>query len=131
MGLGRRVHLIAGVGALALQMVGLYAPGSPDTDIGFPGLDKLLHVTLFALPVWLLLRAGMSRMVVLVGALTQAVVSEIAQRYWIPYRGGDVFDGLADLVGVGVGFWLASRAGRLDRPPVSASGDQMSSSPRP
>lgn len=124
----RRAYLVAAVGALALQTAGLYSPGSPST-MGFPGLDKAVHVVLFALPVWLFLRAGLNRLVVLTGAVAQAVISEIAQAHWIPHRGGDVFDALADLCGVGLGFWLAARAGRVG--PTGRVRGQRSFSPSP
>jgi hypothetical protein len=49
----------------------------------------------------------------LLGALVaNAVVSELVQHWLLPQRDGDPFDALADLAGVALGAWAASRATR-------------------
>ncbi len=113
----RRGHFLAlGLLAVAGQLVGLYSPGSPEPSPDIPGLDKVIHLLIFFVPAWLLLRAGIARPVVIALFAAQALVSEYAQSRWIRNRGGDPLDALADFAGIGLGVWLTrsktARAGR-------------------
>lgn len=89
--------------ALVVHLVALYLPGSRDGALELPGLigmDKLIHGLLFAVPV-LLLSVLTGRRWLWVGIFAaHAVVSELVQLRFVAYRDGDVFDGMADLVGI-------------------------------
>lgn len=107
-----------GLLAVAAQCWALYSPGSavPDITGPIPGLDKLVHALLFGIPVWLLLRAGLRRLLVLSLAVLHVIVSEVVQYRWIPGRDGDVWDAVADLTGIGLALWLVTRgAGHTTR----------------
>lgn len=109
-----------GLVALAAQCYGLYSPGDPEPSLQVPGLDKVVHVLMFAVPVWLFLRAGAPRLLVLGLAVAQTAFSEYAQARWVPFRSGDPWDALADLAGVGLGVWLAARTPRRITAPAAA-----------
>ncbi len=84
--------MLAGV-FLAVQLVAVYLPGSPDGGLELPwlpGADKIVHFLIFAIPVYLFGR--LSGRVGLVAGLfaVHAVVSEFVQWRFIPYRDGDV-----------------------------------------
>lgn len=83
----------------------LYWPSPPDVTPGFevPGLDKAVHFGLFALATWALLRvlpvwAAVGLMLVQVG------LSEWVQGTFLPQRSADVWDAVADLVGIAAGW---------------------------
>ena len=89
---------------LAVQLVAVYLPGSPDGGLELPwlpGADKVVHFLIFAIPVYLFGR--LSGRVGLVAGLfaVHAVVSEFVQWRFIPYRDGDVWDAVTDLLGIG------------------------------
>ncbi len=67
-----------------------------------PGADKLIHGLVFAIPVYLFGR--LTGRVGLVAGLfaVHAVLSELIQWRFIPYRDGDVWDAVADLAGIGL-----------------------------
>ena len=95
---------------LLVQVVSLYAetPGAGEPLV--PGQDKFGHVFLFGIPfaVALVLR---SRPVSL-GILAHAVVSEPLQGLLTTTRTVDVWDLIADLVGIGLavaGVWWVRR----------------------
>lgn len=97
--------------ALAVQLVVLYAPrggGAPP----FPNADKIAHATIFALPVLFALLARLRTGLVVGVAALHAPVSELIQWTLLPHRDGDVWDAVADLVGVGLGWLLARWLGR-------------------
>lgn len=99
----RALWVLAGV-FLAIQLVAVYLPGTPDGGLELPwlpGADKIVHGLIFAIPVYLFGR--LSGRVVLVAGLfaVHAVVSEFVQWRFIPYRDGDVWDAVADLLGIG------------------------------
>lgn len=100
---------IALVAALSAQLLGLYLPGSPQPSRTLiPHLDKLVHFAMFLAPaiaMRLLTRAWWP--VVLLGL--HAPISEFIQLRWVAFRSGDVWDVLADLLGVAVGAGLAHR----------------------
>lgn len=89
---------------LAVQLVAVYLPGTPDGGLELPwlpGADKIVHFLIFAIPVYLFGR--LSGRVGLVAGLfaVHAVVSEFVQWRFIPYRDGDVWDAVTDLLGIG------------------------------
>ncbi len=98
------------VSALALQLWGLYTTSPPDPGpLSFPGLDKVVHVVLFAVPTWALMRVVPHPWMALAPMLVHVPVSELIQHFWIAERGGDVLDAVAGLLGVAVGWWSAVR----------------------
>lgn len=97
--------------AVAVHLIALYQPGSPDDVLGFdiPGADKLAHVLLFAVPVWLLSRLT-GRIWLVAGVFAaNAVVSELVQHWFLPHRSGDPLDLLANLFGIVVAAWVLRR----------------------
>ena len=102
---------------LAVVVVGhlvvLYAPRAPSTG-GVPGVDKVVHVAVFAALVWAGRRARLAAVPGLVVALVHAPVSEALQHWVLPGRSGDPLDVVADVAGVVLGavLPLRARAGR-------------------
>ena len=102
----RRLALWVAAGVfLAVQLVAVYLPGTPDGGLELPwlpGADKIVHFLIFAIPVYLFGR--LSGRVGLVAGLfaVHAVVSEFVQWRFVPYRDGDVWDAVADLLGIGM-----------------------------
>ncbi|MCB0913377.1 MAG: VanZ family protein [Propionibacteriaceae bacterium] len=108
---GRLLPVLAGL-ALAVQLVAVYLPGNPDGTIELswlPGADKVVHFLIFAVPTYLFGR--LTRRVGLVAGVfaVHAVVSELVQWRFLPYRDGDPFDALADLAGIGLAVWMLKR----------------------
>ncbi len=104
----RRLTLLAGL-ALAVHLVALYWPGSAEAGLDIPGADKVAHVLLFGVPVWLVGRlTGRIWLVAGIFAL-HAVVSELIQYWFLPHRSGDPLDLLADLLGIAAAVWLLVR----------------------
>lgn len=90
--------LAFGVAVLA-QLVVLYLPRTP--SVSAPAMtDKVVHVLLFAVPVAVGLRAGLSTRWVAVAFLVHAPVSELVQYAVLPRRSGDVWDVIMDVLGV-------------------------------
>jgi len=94
--------------ALVVSVVLLFAPsggGAPSV----PGLDKVVHVAIFAS------LAGTARWRFgspprLLGAVVgYAVVSEVVQAALLSQRSGDPYDVVADVVGAVAGWLLAGR----------------------
>jgi len=103
----RTRDLAIALAALAAQVVVLYLPDPPPVAEAwsFPGLDKAVHVAVFALPTWALWRVWPSPVVP--GAMVaQAVASEVVQGRWLSGRGADPLDLLADLAGIAAGLLL-------------------------
>ena len=106
-----------------LQLAVLYAPGDavPSAGLQVPGLDKLVHAAVFALPAALIRTARLGRLPLVLLAL-HAPVSELLQLTLVPHRTGDPWDVAADLVGLLAGtlagaLWERRRprsAGRLE-----------------
>ena len=88
--------------ALAVQLMVLYAPRAP---AGPPvnGFDKVIHLSIFAAPVFAALMVGIRARWVLVVLALHAPISELFQHFVLPHRSGDVFDAMADLSGVLLG----------------------------
>ena len=94
----RRALAAALAVAVAVQLVVLYLPGEQVPEAGFtvPGLDKAIHVAVFALPAFLAVWRGRSAWWALPFAV-HAPVSELVQHAWVPLRTGDPVDVVADL----------------------------------
>jgi hypothetical protein len=99
--------------ALAFQLVAVYLPGTPDSGLELPwlpGVDKLVHALIFGIPVYLF--GLLTRRVGLVAGLfaAHAALSELIQWRFIPYRDGDVWDAVADLIGIGLAVLALKRS---------------------
>jgi VanZ family protein len=95
--------------AVALQLYGVYAPKEPAPNTGIPMADKFAHMFLFGSVAFLGLKARVPARWLLGALVANAIFSEVAQHYWLPQRDGDVFDSLADVIGVALGAWLGYR----------------------
>ncbi len=107
--------------ALILQFAVLYTPRAPAVDVGALPLDKLVHLAVFALPTYALIRAGLPVVAVVILMSAQAVGSELLQHVALANRSGDPGDLLADLVGVAVAVALVRLRSRRASP---RSGDR-------
>jgi VanZ family protein len=93
--------MVLGV-ALAIQLIVLYSPVTP-AGPPITGLDKLVHLCVFAAPALAALLAGISARWVVAILLLHAPISELIQHFAVPSRTGDVLDVLADFSGVAIG----------------------------
>ena len=87
---------------MVVQLVVLYlpqAPGGPQ----IAGLDKVVHLSVFAVPAVAALLAGVRARWALGILAVHAPVSELVQHFALPQRSGDVLDVMADLSGVALG----------------------------
>lgn len=105
---------------LLVQVIVLYLPGAPGPQVPIPHADKLIHALIFAAPV---LAAALARrrwwVLVAVGSLVHAPVSEVIQHALLTARSGDVWDVVADVTGVvaaGLALRLLLRRPRRRRP---------------
>lgn len=105
--IGRRGWLVLFALAIAVQLIGLYAPRVPSGG-GIPGLDKVTHAAMFLAPALLGLLAGIRPVVLAPLLVAHAVVSEIVQHLVLEERSGDPWDAVADIVGVAIGLALGS-----------------------
>ncbi|MGP9538938.1 VanZ family protein [Brachybacterium sp. AOP43-C2-M15] len=111
----RRVGLLA----LALLLnIGFYLPALPagTPGEGVPGIDKAVHLLVFALTVFAVGRVLAPRRRfpmgwVVIAALAHAVLIELVQLVALPQRSGDGADILFDAVGIalGVALWIGER----------------------
>ena len=97
-----RLWRLALILAVALQLIALYSPQVP-AGPQITGLDKVVHICIFAGPALAALMAGISAPWALGILAVHAPVSELIQHFALSHRSGDVFDALADLVGVAIG----------------------------
>ena len=88
--------------ALLVQLAVLYWPVAP-AGPQIAGLDKLVHLGVFAVPALAALMAGISAPWVLGILALHAPVSELVQHFALPHRSGDPFDALADFAGIALG----------------------------
>ncbi len=109
----RRRWLVALAVALLVQLVTVYSPGAPHGP-EVSGLDKVVHLVIFAAPALAGLAAGVPARWLLTLLAIHAPVSELVQWAALPHRDGDVRDAAADLAGVLVG-WLVFRGWRRSR----------------
>jgi hypothetical protein len=88
--------------ALAVQLMVLYAPRAP---AGPPvnGFDKVIHLAIFAAPAFAALMVGIRARWALGILALHAPISELIQHFALPHRSGDVFDAVADIIGVLLG----------------------------
>ena len=98
----KRLSRLAFGVALALQLIAVYSPQGL-AGPGIPGLDKVVHVSIFFAPALALLMMGIRARWALGILALHAPVSELVQHFWLPQRDGDVFDAVADLSGVLLG----------------------------
>lgn len=96
---GVRFWWLLAVLVIAGHLLALYLPGSPEGP-DLAGSDKLAHVALFAVPVWLLGRLTERIWLVAGGFTVHAVASEFVQWWFVPYREGSWGDLVADLAGI-------------------------------
>lgn len=106
---------------LALLLnVGFYLPSLPTgtPGVGVPGLDKAVHLVVFALTVWaagrlLAPRARFPMGWIVIAALIHTVVIELVQGL-LPERGVELADVLFGVGGIAMGLllWIVERASR-------------------
>jgi len=101
--------------ALVVHLVALYTPKSPPLPSSVIGVDKLVHIALFAVVLYTGVRAGLPLRLLVPALLANAVVSELAQYLFLARRSGDVWDAVADAIGVGLAYLVLRRLDR-DRP---------------
>jgi hypothetical protein len=121
--------------AIVVQLIALYLPNPPSGG-GLPGADKVVHAAVFLAPALLGVLAGLRPVVLAPLLIAHAIASEIVQHVFLPGRGGDPWDAVADIVGVAVGLAVGSALllrVRGDRPAAPASDDapRGSGGPRP
>ena len=97
-----RLWRVALVLAVALQLVALYLPRAP-AGPQITGLDKVVHVCIFAAPALAALMAGFGAPWALGLLAVHAPVSELIQHFALLHRSGDPLDATADLGGVALG----------------------------
>ncbi len=98
---GRTLALAAFLASVVIQLKVLYTPNLGGSS-PFPYADKVVHITIFAMPVMLAVLAFGRLQLAAVIAAVHAPVSELIQRFFVQGRSGDIGDVVADLVGVGV-----------------------------
>jgi hypothetical protein len=101
----RHLWRVALVVAVVVQLISLYSPEMPGGP-QIAGLDKVVHLSIFAAPVLAALMAGISAPLALGILAVHAPLSELIQHFALTHRSGDVLDTVADLAGVAIG-WLA------------------------
>jgi VanZ family protein len=122
-GIGQRALTVVLVLTVVLQLVVLYDP-NPSGVPAFPGLDKIVHATVFALPTLVGLLASAGRAWVIPALMVaHAPLSEVVQATMLPERSGDPMDAVADLVGVALGVLIGTlvRRARGHRVAVDAA----------
>jgi VanZ family protein len=105
LGKSNRLWRVALVLAVVLQLIVLYVPRAP-AGPQITGLDKVVHVCIFAAPALAALMAGVSAPWALGILAVHAPLSELVQHFALPQRSGDVLDVMADFAGIALG-WLA------------------------
>lgn len=104
----RRLWPLLFAAALLVQCLILYWPSPPDSlPDGPDGLDKVVHLLVFAVPAALGVLAGLRRWIVVVVFGLQAAASELIQGWLLADRGADPWDFLADLFGIALGLLVA------------------------
>ena len=112
------------VGVLVLALVaniGFYLPAVPSgmPGAGVVGIDKIVHLVVFALTVWaagrlLAPRRRFPMGWVVIVAVGHALLIELIQLVLLPERGAEGADILLDVIGIalGVGLWIGERLRR-------------------
>jgi VanZ family protein len=88
--------------AMAVQLMALYAPRAP-AGPHVNGFDKVIHLSIFAVPAFVALMVGIRARWALGILALHAPISELIQHFVLPHRSGDVFDAIADTIGVLLG----------------------------
>ena len=103
--------------------IGFYLPSLPEgtPGLGVPGLDKAVHLLVFAATVFAAGRVLAPRKRfpigwVVIAALVHALLIELIQLVALAERSGDLLDLLFDVVGIalGVAAWAGERMLRRD-----------------
>jgi len=97
-----RLWLAVLVVVLAVQLISLYSPEVP-AGPQIAGIDKVIHILIFAAPALAALMAGLSVLWVIGILAVHAPVSELIQHFALSGRSGDPFDMLADFAGIAIG----------------------------
>lgn len=93
--------MTASVAAVIAHLVVLYLPGSATPPIGAPGIDKVIHLGVFGVPVFLVGLATRRPRLVAAWFAAHGVLSEVLQALVVPGRSGDPWDLVFDLLGIG------------------------------
>jgi hypothetical protein len=115
--------------AVAVNLAVLYYPRHVAQG-GIPGIDKVVHIVVFAAVAWTGVRAGLPVRWLLAVLVVHAVSSELVQHFLLTNRSGDPADSVADVLGavLGVGAgrhggsWRDDRAGGRDHADRPAAG---------
>jgi VanZ family protein len=110
----RRAGQAAFAAVVALSLVVLFLPGS-DVPSGLPVSDKVVHFLLFAALAATGRLAGVPPLLLAVGLVAYAGVSEVLQTVLPINRDGDIRDGIADTLGTLTGIGAVTLAGRWSR----------------
>jgi hypothetical protein len=122
------------VAAVVVNLVALYWPRTVSGEGLFPGVDKVVHIGVFAAVALTGVRIRLPLLWLVAALVGNALVSELVQHWLLPDRSGDPADVLADVVGIGLGAalgvatarvggsWRHDRAGRRDRADRAAAG---------
>ena len=100
-------------GVVVASLVVLFNPASATPTV-WPGMDKLVHLTLFAALALTGRRAGLPSIGLAIGLVAYAGLSEVLQGALPIGRSADPLDALTDVVGVVTGLivarWATSRS---------------------
>jgi len=100
--------------AVLVSLAVLFAPAD-DVPLAAPGVDKVVHLALFAALAMTGRWAGIGRRVLAAGLIGYAAVSEVLQALTPLNRSGSVADWVADAVGILLGLALGEWLSRRDR----------------
>ncbi len=89
----------------------LFVPRAPTPGPDLPGLDKAVHVVVFAVLALAACRRFGRRTTVALALSGYAIGSEVVQAALLRGRSGDVLDVVADLVGATLGWVIAKNGG--------------------
>jgi VanZ family protein len=93
--------------AVLVSFVVLFAPESATPSTLPPGVDKVIHLALFAALAWTGRRAGLPVVGLAVGLMLYAAGSEVLQGALPIGRSPDPLDAVMDTVGIALGFVAA------------------------
>lgn len=103
----QRIFFVLWVLTICGHLYALYVPGSGGGALPFAHADKVAHILIFGAVAGAGRIAAISPRWLLATLLVHAVVSEVVQGLWIAGRSGDVFDTVADVVGIWLGWYVA------------------------
>jgi|GEM_PF-2007683 len=96
--------------AAVISMIGLFTPLQPALTQELRLTDKLIHLVMFGmLTVVFLVSYRRHRGLVLTELCAYAILSELLQRWFVYGRTADVFDGIANSLGILAGWWIVHR----------------------